>query len=273
MACGYELKEKLLTLSKLCLRFGARPVLSEVCAEVRNVTRPGVRQGQVVAVLGPSGVGKTQLLRLISGLSLPDSGQVLVGREQTPVHCGRVGVVAQQYPLFEHRTLLDNLAVAARQAGLSRGECLAKSRELLARFALEEHAQAYPVTLSGGQRQRAAIAQQLILPKPLLMMDEPFSGLDPLMAHEVCRLIAEVAARDEQLTILLVTHDISAALTVADTLWLLGRVRTESGEPCGARIVRRFDLMERGLAWHPDVTRLPEFESTKREVEARFGEL
>src|SRR6478752_3690215 len=162
MAITYELKETLLTLSKLSLRFGARPVLSDVCAQVRNVTRPGVLQGQVVAVLGPSGVGKTQLLRLISGLSLPDSGQVLVGPEQTPVSCGRVGVVAQQYPLFEHRTLLDNLVVAARQAGLSRGECLAKSRAMLARFGLEEHALAYPVTLSGGQRQRAAIAQQLM---------------------------------------------------------------------------------------------------------------
>jgi ABC-type nitrate/sulfonate/bicarbonate transport system ATPase subunit len=273
MACEYEFKETLLTLSKLRLSLGARPVLSDVCAEVRNVTRPGVLQGQVVAVLGPSGVGKTQLLRLISGLSLPDSGQVLVGPEQLPVSRGRVGVVAQQYPLLEHRTLLDNLVVAARQAGLSRDECRTKSRDLLARFGLEAHASAYPATLSGGQRQRAAIAQQLLRPKPLLLMDEPFSGLDPLMAREVCRLISEVSTRDEQLTILLVTHDISAALAVSDTLWLLGRVRDESGAAQGARIVQSFDLMERGLAWHPDVTQCPEFGCTRREVEARFDDL
>lgn len=273
MACTYETKETLLTLSKLCLRLGTRPVLNDVCARVRNVTRPGLLQGQVVAVLGPSGVGKTQLLRLISGLSLPDSGQVLVGPEQAPVARGRVGVVAQTYPLFEHRTLLDNLVLAARQAGLGRAESREKSQEMLARFALTEHALAYPVTLSGGQRQRAAIAQQLMQPRPLLMMDEPFSGLDPLMAREVCRLISEVAARDEQLTILLVTHDIAAALAVADTLWLLGRVRDQHGAAQGARIVQCLDLMERGLAWHPDVTHAPEFDRTKREVEERFCSL
>jgi polar amino acid transport system ATP-binding protein/sulfate transport system ATP-binding protein len=106
-----------------------------------------------------------------------------------------------------------------------------------------------------------------------LLMDEPFSGLDPLMAREVCRLINEVAARDEQLTILLVTHDIGAALAVADTLWLLGRVRDAQGAAQGARIVHTVDLMERGLAWHPDVTHAAEFEPTKREVEARFTSL
>jgi len=270
MTCAYEMKETLLTLSKLCLSLGTRPVLSDLCASVRNVTRPGMLQGQVVAVLGPSGVGKTQLLRLMSGLSLPDSGQVLVGPEQAPVRRGRVGVVAQTYPLFEHRTLLDNLVVAARQAGLERAAARAQSHEMLARFGLTEHALAYPATLSGGQRQRAAIAQQLMQPKPLLLMDEPFSGLDPLMAGEVCRLITEVASRDERLTILLVTHDICAALAVADTLWLLGRVRDHDGVAQGARIVHCIDLMERGLAWHPDVTRAAEFEPTKREVEARF---
>ena len=273
MTYMYELKEALLTLSKVCLRLGARPVLSDLCACVRNVTRPGLLQGQVVAVLGPSGVGKTQLLRLMSGLSLPDSGRVLVGPEQAPVQRGRVGVVGQAYPLFEHRTLLDNLVVAARQAGLVRAQARDQSRDMLDRFGLTEHAQAYPATLSGGQRQRAAIAQQLMQPKPLLLLDEPFSGLDPLMARAVCRLINEVAARDEQLTLLLVTHDIAAALAVADTLWLLGRVRDEQGAAQGARIVHSVDLMERGLAWHPDVTHAAEFEPTKREVEARFASL
>jgi NitT/TauT family transport system ATP-binding protein len=269
----YELRETLLTLSKLRLSLGARPVLTDVCASVRNVVRPGVLQGQVVAVLGPSGVGKTQLLRLIAGLSLPDSGQVLIGREQTPVCRGRVGVVAQTYPLFEHRTLLDNLLVAARQGGLERHTAREQSRALLARFGLEGHARAYPATLSGGQRQRAAIAQQLIRPRPLLLLDEPFSGLDPLLAREVCRLLAEVALHDEVLTILLVTHDICAALAVADTLWLLGRVRDRNGRSEGARVIASMDLMERGLAWHPDVTRAAEFEQTRREVEARFLEL
>jgi polar amino acid transport system ATP-binding protein/sulfate transport system ATP-binding protein len=89
----------------------------------------------------------------------------------------------------------------------------------------------------------------------------------------VCRLINEVALKDEELTIVVVTHDIGAALAVSDTLWLLGRVRDERGTPQGARIVQAVDLMERGLAWHPDVTHAPAFDATKREVEARFATL
>jgi NitT/TauT family transport system ATP-binding protein len=273
MACTYELKETLITLSHLSLTLDGRPVLNDLCASVRNVTRPGLQQGQVVAVLGPSGVGKTQLLRLMSGLSSPDQGQVLVGPKQTPVQRGCVGMVAQTYPLFEHRSVLANLVVAARQCGLGAAEARVRSRAMLERFGLRDHADAYPVTLSGGQRQRAAIAQQLMQPKSVLLMDEPFSGLDPLMGREVCRLISEVALRDEQLTILLVTHDISAALAVADTLWLLGRARDEQGRSQGARIVHTFDLMERGLAWHADVTHAPAFEATRREVEADFARL
>ena len=273
MACTYEFKETLLTLSNLCLTLGERPVLHDVCGSIRNVTRPGLLQGQVVAVLGPSGIGKTQLFRIMSGLSRPDRGQVLVGPEQEPVERGKVGVVAQTYPLFEHRTLLDNLLVAARQAGLAKREAVARSREMLERFELAAHAQAYPVTLSGGQRQRAAIAQQLIRPRRLLLMDEPFSGLDPLMVRAVCRLITQVASRDEQLSIVIVTHDVGAALAVADTLWLLGRARDERGVSQGARIVHTIDLMERGLAWQPDAAQSPVFDATKREVEARFASL
>jgi polar amino acid transport system ATP-binding protein/sulfate transport system ATP-binding protein len=93
------------------------------------------------------------------------------------------------------------------------------------------------------------------------------------MAAEVCRLLAEVAAHDEELTILVVTHDIGAALAVADTVWLLGRVRDGQGMSLGARILHQLDLMERGLAWQPEVWRLPEFAAARREVEARFPEL
>jgi len=273
MAQAYELKETLLTLDHVCLNLGGKPILSDVNAVVRNVTRPGLLQGQIIGVLGPSGIGKTQLFRLLSGLTEPDRGRVLVGAKQEPVTRGRVGVVAQAYPLFEHYTVLENLRVAAGQCRLGRVEARRRAEELLVRFGLAEHASDYPATLSGGQRQRAAIAQQLMQPRPLLLMDEPFSGLDPAMVREVCALLVEVSQKDEELTIVIVTHDIPAALSVADTLWLLGRERTEAATPRGASIVHRIDLMERGLAWHPDVSHAPGFESTKREIEARFATL
>ena len=273
MACKYEFKEALLTLDNLCLSLGGRAILSGVTACVRNVVRPGVLQGQIVGVLGPSGVGKTQLFRLLSGLSNPDQGRVLVGSKQVPVARGNVGVVAQAYPLFEHYTVLENLIVAARQAGLCRVEARSEAKQMLERFGLTERTSAYPATLSGGQRQRIAIAQQLIPPKPLLLMDEPFSGLDLAMVHEVCALLSELSRKDEELTIVIVSHDIGATLSVADTLWLLGRPHEPARNGEGARIVHTIDLMERGLAWHPDVTHAPEFEPTKREVERRFTAL
>ncbi len=273
MTCSYELKDTLLTLDDLRLSLGGKVILGGVSACVRNVVRPGVQQGQVIGVLGPSGIGKTQLFRVLSGLTRPDRGRVLVGPKQKPVARGEVGVVAQTYPLFEHYCVRQNLIVAARQHGLRGSEARAQTAQLLTRFALQDCADAYPATLSGGQRQRVAIAQQLIRPKPLLLMDEPFSGLDPAMVRNVCALLAEVSSKDEELTTVIVTHDIGAALSVADTLWLLGRPCGAQGKSEGARIVHTVDLMERGLAWHPDVRQAPEFERTKREVERRFAAL
>jgi len=273
MTASYEIKEPLLTLDDVGLSLAGRQILRGVSACVRNVTRPGVLQGQIVGVLGPSGIGKTQLFRLLAGLTSPDQGKILVGAQQKPVARGHVGVVGQAYPLFEHYTLLENLLVVARKHGLSRAAAREQAENMLARFGLADRASAYPATLSGGQRQRAAIAQQLLRPSPLLLMDEPFSGLDLAMVKEVCRLLSEVSTQSEELTIVIVTHDIAAALSVADTLWLLGRPHTADGSAPGARIVHTIDLMERGLAWHPDVTHAPAFETTRREVERHFASL
>jgi polar amino acid transport system ATP-binding protein/sulfate transport system ATP-binding protein len=270
MSRSCEWKEALLHLSDVSLTLGGRPVLSHVEATVRNVVRPGLSQGQVVAVLGPSGIGKTQLFRLVAGLQAPDSGQVLVGLKQRPVKRGKVGVVAQNYPLFEHHTVFQNLVLAARCGGHDRDAARSKADELLRRFALQDRRDSYPAILSGGQRQRTAIAQQLLCSNELLLMDEPFSGLDPLMVREVCNLVQEVASLDELFTIVIVTHDIEAALAVADTVWLLGPDRGADGKPSGATIVKTWDLVERGLAWEPDVRALPAFADARKEVEAHF---
>ena len=269
----YHLAQTLLSLSNVSLTLDGRPVLSELSGTIRNVVRPGMSQGQVVAILGPSGIGKTQLFRILAGLRVPDSGQVLVGTDQKPVTAGKVGVVMQNYPLFDHHTVLGNLLVAARAAGLGRAPATERARTLLERFELTRHASCFPAQLSGGQRQRAAIAQQLLCKTQLLLMDEPFSGLDPSMVRAVCRLLSEVSKTDELFTIVVVTHDIDAAISVSDTLWLMGRVHGKDGTARGARIAHVLDLMERGLAWEPDVKALPASAETRREVEQRFGEL
>src|SRR3954467_2438706 len=148
MANRYELKETLLTLDNLGLSLGGKAILSGVSARVRNVTRPGVLQGQGIGVLGPSGTGKTQLFRLLSGLTPPEPGRVLLGSKQEPVLRGQVGVVAQAYPLFEHYSVLQNLIIAARQHGLAKTEAREQAVDMLARFELKECSSAYPATLS-----------------------------------------------------------------------------------------------------------------------------
>ena len=265
-----EMHETLLAIENLSFARGANWILRGVNLEIKNLVRPAMQQGQVVALLGPSGVGKTTLLRLLAGLEEPDAGTIKIGENGPSVRRGQIGVVAQHYPLFSHRTVLSNLTVAGKQAAMGK-RARAEALELLDRFDMGGQANSYPAQLSGGQRQRAAIAQQFMGCDGFLLLDEPFSGLDVVAQERVIRFIAEMASRDEKMTFILITHDISAALQIADTVWLLGRDRDEAGAPIpGARIQASYNLVERGLAWRPDVARLPEFDALRQEIRARF---
>ncbi len=264
----------ILKVDSVNLSFDGVRILRDVNVEIKDVIRPGKTQGQVVGLLGPSGVGKTCLFRILAGLMDPDSGRVLVDEAQRPVQRGMVGVVAQNYPLFSHRTVMGNLLVAGKQSGLTGTAARDKANSLLDRFVLKEHASKYPTQLSGGQRQRVAIVQQFMCSENFLLMDEPFSGLDLVALNRVIGLITEMAESDELKTFIVVTHDIAAALEVCDTIWLMGRERDAKGSVIpGARIVGTYDLIERGLAWREGVADLPEFAEIMREIRAIFPKL
>jgi NitT/TauT family transport system ATP-binding protein len=263
----------LLRVDNVSQKLGGNQILEKVSFAVHDRVRPGAVTGQVVGLLGPSGVGKTRLLRIISGLDQPDTGQVL-GPDGKPLPVGTVGVVFQNYLLLRHRSVLGNLLIAGAAGRLAGEEAKKRSAELLQRFGLLERSKFYPAQLSGGQRQRVAVAQQLVAQKRLLIMDEPFSGLDPHALDNVIKLLYEVAHQHEHNTIIVITHDIRAAMMLCDTLLLLGRDRDAEGKVIsGAHIQEEIDLAERGLAWREDVELDPKFVDLEREIKAKFEKL
>lgn len=264
----------LLKAEDVGVTLGGCPILKNLNLEVKDIRRPDAIAGQVVGLLGPSGVGKTTLFRLLAGLDKPDTGRILLGEEAVPVQRGMVGVVAQHYPLFMHRTVMGNLLVAGKRGGLSDKAAGEKAAGLLRRFGMLDRAGLYPAQLSGGQKQRVAIAQQFMCSEHFLLLDEPFSGLDPMAIDRVAELLNEVAGMHELNTIVVVTHDIGAALEVADTIWLMGRDRDTQGHVIpGARIMESYNLIERGLAWRDGVATEPAFLETLREIRMKFPSL
>jgi NitT/TauT family transport system ATP-binding protein len=264
----------LLDLQNVTVTRGGVPVLRDLTAQVTDLIRPGMQQGQIVGLLGPSGVGKTTMFHVLAGLLKPDSGTVRIGDKGLPAAPGLVGVVAQNYVLFEHRSVLGNLVIAAKQAGMSAVAAKEASMKYLERFGLAAHADKYPLQLSGGQRQRVAIAQQLLCSELYLVMDEPFSGLDVIQQENVQKLILEVSQTHEHNTIIVVTHDVSAAVAVADTIWLMGRDRDAAGNIIpGARIVDTIDLIEMGLAWQPAIRERPGYIALVNQIKERFHTL
>jgi polar amino acid transport system ATP-binding protein/sulfate transport system ATP-binding protein len=270
----YSLGQTLLKIENVCLEYDGRPVLKNVNGEVRDIIVPGRVQGQVVGFLGPSGCGKTSLFRIIAGLNQPTSGRVSVNGFDRPVRAGEVGVVSQSYPLFEHRTVLGNLMLGAKQKEKDSQVAHDKVMALLNEFGLEDKFNLYPAQLSGGQRQRCAIIQQILCSEHFLLMDEPFSGLDLLMLEKTCELITKVADMDDLNTIIVVTHDVTAACSVADHLWLMGRDSDSNGNKLpGSRIVKEYNLIERDLCWQPGIITTAPFMDFVREVKEEFRRL
>jgi ABC-type nitrate/sulfonate/bicarbonate transport system ATPase subunit len=261
---SYHLEERLIHIENLSVAYGDKVIIRDINLDVHNIVRPGMNQGQVVALVGASGVGKTQLFRCLAGLQRPTTGAVIIDNgTEDPVRAGDVGVVFQNYPLLRHRTVINNLKLAAKK-----GKQLDKIDFYLDRFGMSERKDLYPSQLSGGQKQRVAIIQQLLCSENFLLMDEPFSGLDVKMKNEVCRLILEVSLVDERNTIIVTTHDIDTAIKIADHVWVLGYQNTAEGQRVpGATCIHSIDLIERGLAWNPEVELHPNFVPTVREVQ------
>jgi polar amino acid transport system ATP-binding protein len=223
-------------VSEVTKRFGDRLVLDRVSLEVQP--------GQTVALIGPSGGGKSTLLRCLNGLNTFDAGEVRVGPHVlgaggtsrgngTAVRAMRrlFGMVFQDFQLFPHLTALQNVMEAPRHVlGLPGAEAAARARRLLARVGLTGHLDAWPQQLSGGQKQRVAIARALAMEPRGLLCDEITSALDPELKSEVLAVLEDL--KRDGLTLLMVTHEIGFARRAADRVVVLadGRI-VEDGTP------------------------------------------
>lgn len=215
---------------KLCKSFGSLQVLQDVSVEIRR--------GECVAVIGPSGTGKSVFLSCLNGLTRPDSGRVFVDGvdlcdPKTDINRVRqkMGMVYQSFHLFSHLCVIENITLAPiKLLGLSAREAQARAESLLDMVGLREKAYAMPATLSGGQQQRIAIARAMAMEPEIVLFDEPTSALDPTMVGEVLAVIRALSRKG--LTMVIVTHELDFAREVADrVLYMDDKGIYESGTP------------------------------------------
>src|ERR1700736_5252283 len=214
-----------ITLRGVSKQFGAFAAVDDIDLEIPT--------GALLALLGPSGCGKTTVLRIIAGLETPERGQVLIdGRDATlwPIRDRKVGFVFQNYALFRHMSVFENVAfglkVKARRERPAAADIRKKVQSLLELVQLEWAHDRYPAHLSGGQRQRVALARAMAVDPRVLLLDEPFGALDSQVRHELRRWLRRL--HDElHFTSIIVTHDQQEAIEVADTVVVLNRGRIE----------------------------------------------
>ncbi|MEG1577091.1 MAG: amino acid ABC transporter ATP-binding protein, partial [Clostridium sp.] len=204
----------LIQVKNLSKKFGSVGVLSGVNVDIYK--------GDVVCVIGASGSGKSTFLRCLNLLEEPSGGQILfegvdITNKKTDInkHRQKMGMVFQQFNLFPHMTIMENLTLApVKLQGMTKAESEAKASELLERVGLLDRADAYPNQLSGGQKQRIAIVRALCMKPDVMLFDEPTSALDPEMVGEVLKVMRDLA--DEKMTMVVVTHEMGFARQAAD---------------------------------------------------------
>jgi glutamine ABC transporter, ATP-binding protein GlnQ len=180
-----------------------------------------VEENKILAIVGPSGGGKTTLLRMLAGLESIDSGEIIFNGENLPLNelekRNLLGFVFQDFQLFPHMTVLENLVISPIQTmGIKKDEAEAKAIKLLEQLGLENHYNSYPNSLSGGQKQRVALAREMMIEPKIIGYDEPTSALDPELRLEVEKLILQ--NKKLGITQIVVTHDLQFAENIADDI-------------------------------------------------------
>ena len=220
----------MISITNVWKYFGQFPALQDVSLDIA--------QGERVVIIGPSGSGKSTLLRSINRLEEIDGGSILVNGQDINDKSNDInmlrrgmGMVFQQFNLFPHKTVLENLTLAPRKLlGLSRTDAENRALLLLKKVGISDKANIYPAMLSGGQQQRVAIARALAMQPAIMLFDEPTSALDPEMVNEVLDVMINLA--EDGMTMVCVTHEMGFARTVADRVIFMDHGQIiESGPP------------------------------------------
>ena len=203
----------MLELKNISKKFKDRQILSDF-----NLT---VEENKILAIVGPSGGGKTTLLRMLAGLEKIDSGEIIYNGESLPIDelekINLLGFVFQDFQLFPHLTVLENLVLSPiKTMNMEKNDAEKKAIELLEKLGLEKQINNYPTSLSGGQKQRVALARAMMINPKIIGYDEPTSALDPELRLEVEKLILK--NRELGITQIVVTHDLQFAENIADSI-------------------------------------------------------
>lgn len=211
----------LLKIRDLCVRRG-RFMLKHI--------HFSLRENEIFSIIGKTGAGKTMLLEAIAGFYRPDQGEVLyrgTAMCEIPAFRRNIGYLYQDYSLFPHMTAFSNIAYGPKVRGVPKAEIQARVKKIAAQFEIEQILEQYPGTLSGGEQQRVALARALIMRPSLLLLDEPFSALDPVTKRNMYDMIQKIR-EDFGCSLIFVTHNFAEAERLADRIGVL-----IDGQLCG----------------------------------------
>lgn len=254
---GYSMQNTLLYVENLSVAYGEKTVIKDINFVEKDVIRKDNVTGQVIAVVGRSGRGKSTLFRALTGLIKPTTGKILIADTSTgaendakEVEEGDIGFVDQKYTLFRNKTVYQSLMFALRlKENMTKEQKHEKIMTYLSEWGLEKVKDQYPCELSGGQRQRTAIIEQIFCSGHYMVLDEPFSGLDVGNIEDVKNAFSLITSMHEFNTIIYSTHDIELAVELADSIYVIGYPTIDGKHAEYGTIVKHIDMKELNLAW------------------------
>lgn len=257
----YSEHECLIEVNNLHIQYGNKVILRDLGNDtipfrINDVHREGMMQGQTVAVVGRSGRGKSTFFRSLAGLVPPTKGRIIIpkdfnSKEYKNIEEGDVGFVQQTFPLSRNQSVYEMLQ-SAFSMGDQKEDADKIINEYLNEWGLIDQKNHFANQLSGGQRQRVAIIEQLLCSHYFIILDEPFSGLDIKNVEEVKEAIQKLTTSSEINTVIFSTHNIDLAVSLADSIYLIGYENDEKGNHKeGGTLLEHYDLKKMGIAWTP----------------------